>query len=302
MIALPKKTLLTYAVILIVGIVCVYAVSALRTVPAQFPVGTTFTINENESLRAVSKQLEDEHIIFSAFIFRIWVSFINKDRHVQLGVYEFPTALTLEGIVKKLVFTGPDHPLLQVTIPEGSTTREIVENIITVVPNLSLEKLLAIISSRTANGRLFPSTYFLLPSVTEEKVIDTMMMTFDTAYSTHFSHSPIPILLAKQNNVIILASILEGEAKTPEDMKIVAGILLKRLRLGMPLQVDVAKETYIKKGLPKVPINNPGLTSLEAALYPTPSEYLYYITGKDGTMYYAKTFEEHKKNIKNHLR
>ena len=85
--------------------------------------------------------------------------------------------------------------------------------------------------------------------MTEEKVIDTMMMTFDTAYSTHFSHSPIPTLLAKQNNVIILASILEGEAKTPEDMKIVAGILLKRLRLGMPLQVDVAKETYIKAGL-----------------------------------------------------
>ena len=301
MIDLRKYTLLIGLAVLALVSLFYYVIST-RTPPTLFPVGKTFTINENESLRTISSRLEDEHIIKSAFLFRIWVSFINKDRHVQLGVYEFPRAMVLGAVVKKLVFTGPDHPLLQVTIPEGSTTKEVVEMILAEVPNLSVDILHKVITKSQANGKLFPSTYFLLPSVTEQKVVETMLATFTNSYQTHFSHSVIPSLLETQDNVIIMASILEGEAKTIEDMKMVSGILEKRLALNMPLQVDVAKETYRTRGLPKQPINNPGLTALEAALYPTSSPYLYYITGKDGTMYYAKTFEEHKRNIRNYLR
>jgi UPF0755 protein len=99
-----------------------------------------------------------------------------------------------------------------------------------------------------------------------------------------------------------MASILEGEAKTEGDMKIIAGILLTRLTKGMPLQVDVAKETYTAKGLPKVPLNNPGLVAIMAVLHPTFTDNLYYLTGNDGAMHYAKTFEEHKKNIKKYLK
>jgi UPF0755 protein len=74
------------------------------------------------------------------------------------------------------------------------------------------------------------------------------------------------------------------------------------MRIGMPLQVDVAMETYKEKGLPKKPINNPGLVAITAVLNPVYTEYLYYITGNDGEMYYAKTFNDHKRNIAKYLK
>jgi UPF0755 protein len=70
----------------------------------------------------------------------------------------------------------------------------------------------------------------------------------------------------------------------------------------MRLQVDVAENTYKERGLPVVPINNPGVVAIEAVFHPKESPYLYYLTGKDGRMYYAKTYEDHKKNIQKYLR
>jgi UPF0755 protein len=117
---------------------------------------------------------------------------------------------------------------------------------------------------------------------------------------------------------IIMASILENEARTTESRKIIAGILWKRLYLGMPLQVDSTfsyingkntydltlddlkinspYNTYLYKGLPPGPISNPGLDAINDAIYPTKTPYLYFLSSKSGDMYYAKTFEEHKRN------
>jgi UPF0755 protein len=92
---------------------------------------------------------------------------------------------------------------------------------------------------------------------------------------------------------IVLASILEKEVRTKEEKQIVAGILLKRMRAGMPLQVDSALITYEKKGLPEKPICNPGLESIEAALHPKASLYWYFLSTPDGKTIFSKTFDEH---------
>jgi UPF0755 protein len=126
--------------------------------------------------------------------------------------------------------------------------------------------------------------------------------TFESKYEFFVKGYTIPDPLTSNTEVLSLAAILEGEAKTEEDMQIVAGILLARLKKGMPLQVDAAKETYGTKGLPLVPINNPGEIAISAVFHASSSPYLFYITGKDGKMYYAKTFEEHKRNIAKYLR
>lgn len=99
-----------------------------------------------------------------------------------------------------------------------------------------------------------------------------------------------------------MASILEGEVKTREDREIVSGILWKRLSIGMALQVDVDRWTYENRGLPPAPVNNPGLVSIEAALRPKESPYLYFLTDKDGTAHYSRTFDEHKEKIAKYLR
>jgi UPF0755 protein len=121
------------------------------------------------------------------------------------------------------------------------------------------------------------------------------------------------------NDIVIMASIIEEEANgSLESKRIVSGILWKRLSLKMPLQVDapftyyngknsytLTKEdlaqdspynTYINKGLPPTAIANPGIDSIRAAIAPTQTDYLYFLSDKKGNMYYAKTFAEHKQN------
>ena len=126
--------------------------------------------------------------------------------------------------------------------------------------------------------------------------------------------------IAPTRDVIIMASMLEKEARQLETRRVIAGILWKRLERGMPLQVDAVfgyildrdtfspslndlsinspYNTYTHTGLPPGPIGNPGLESLDAALHPVETPYWYYLTGADGTMHYARTFAEHVANRK----
>ncbi len=289
-------------VIVIMVILGAYAYLQFIAVPSAFPVNKNFIVNENESLKSISERLQKEGFITSPLLFRAGISFFGKDRGVQLGGYSFPTPLSLFGVIQTFVSGRPTSPLLSVTIPEGSTADEVAQILSKAVPTLSQTTLLQLISANHINGQLFPSTYFLLPSYNEIDILKVMVTTFTKKTEEILLPSQVAPPLTGIRDVVILASILEGEAKTEADMKIVAGILLNRLSKGMPLQVDVAKETYTKKGLPVDPINNPGLIALKAVLSPTFTDYLYYITGRDGAMYYAKTFDEHKKNIRAYLK
>jgi UPF0755 protein len=294
-----KNIQLVLVAIFIVFALYVYCVT--RTVPADFPIGKNFIVDENESLYNISIRLEQEHYIYSARFFRIWVSSLGRDRHISLGVYTFDKPYVLGGVVKRFVSGNPNLPLISVTIPEGSTSSDISHSIEKVLPKFSSDVFAKVIATKSLEGMLFPSTYFLLPSYTEERIVQIMKDTFDKKYKQITYDVTIPEQLSGQGDVVILASILEGEAKTREDMQLVAGILLRRLSIGMALQVDAAKSTYTTRGLPKVAINNPGENALYATVHPTYTPYLYYVTGKDGTMHYAKTFDEHKKNIKKYL-
>lgn len=278
-----------------------YGYVEIFSVPKNFPIGKNFTVGENENLKSVSKRLENGGYITSPLLFRAGISFFGKDREIQLGGYVFDKPESLAHIVDIFVKGHPSSPLLSVTIPEGSTSFEIASIITKVLPGVTKDMLSQTIAQYNADGRLFPSTYFLLPSNTAEDIVKLMLYTFSKKVAP-LSAALIPSPLTTEHDVLVLASILEGEAKSGDDMKIVSGILLARLTKGMLLQVDVAKETYKNKGLPKIPINNPGLTAIDAVLHPILSNYLYYITGDDEKMYYAKTFEEHKRNIRKYLK
>ena len=283
-------------------VVFIYGFNVVKNVPKDFPQNETFLIEENESLKSVSVRLEQKHIITSALWFRVFVSFEGKDRNMQIGFYKFNEPITLGAVAKRIFQSGPDQPLIKVTIPEGNTNEDIAKKINEALPNISARSFLAKISEMNVYGKLFPETYFLLPSYDENRIINKMNELFDKKYLENFGNENIPVVLKNKEDVIILASIIEGEAKTKEDMQIVSGILQRRLKEGMRLQVDVATETYKQKGLPSKPVNNPGLNSIYAVFHPTTTNYLYYLTGHDGNMYYSKTFEEHKRNIQKYLR
>jgi UPF0755 protein len=169
-------------------------------------------------------------------------------------------------------------------------------------------------------GYLFPDTYFVSGSVNPSEIIQMMENNFTKKIT---SVPGIATSTHTLKDIITMASILEGEA-LPKDRAVVAGILWKRLGMGMPLQVDSTfsyvngkntyeltlddlkidspYNTYEHKGLPPGPISNPGLDAIISALTPTKTKYLYFLTEKDGTIHYAKTFEEHKRNKELYLK
>lgn len=262
----------------------------------------SFTIDEGESLKSLSNRLEEAGLIKSSSALRMYLSFNDKDTKVQLGEYEFSGSISLFSLAREITDKGPKSPLLSVTVPEGSTSLEVFQIFVKALPSLNKDTFANLVEGGDLNGKLFPSTYHLLPSYKETNIIKLMNDIYLKKVTPVLDSATLPTPLTKETDVLTLASILEGEANTEKDMKIVAGILLERMRLGMPLQVDVAMETYKSRGLPKNPINNPGLIAISAVLNPVYTEYLYYITGDDGEMYYAKTFNDHKRNIQKYLK
>lgn len=297
-----KFTHVMYTLLLLGVVTASYMYHQFSAVPSDFPSGKNFTVDENESLKSVSQRLESEHYVNSALLFRALLSFSGRDRHLKAGGYSFKEAVSVEGVVKKFAIGHPDVPLVSITIPEGSTVEEIASILHKAIPDIQESDTVAFINNNNLHGRLFPSTYFLLPSSHLEQIVKLLKNTFEVKYPTFIRGLAMPAPLTTDNEVLSLAAILEGEAKNKEDMEIVAGILLARLQKGMLLQVDVAPETYKTKGLPALPINNPGEMAISAVFHASSSPYLFYITGKDGKMYYAKTFEEHKRNIAKYLR
>jgi len=186
------------------------------------------------------------------------------------------------------VFHGDyDIETVKLTIPEGFTVREISK--------LFDERFVffdhADFVEHAPEGYLFPDTYFIPVIATASSTIKLLGDNF-----THKIVSSMPDIESSGRTlkeIIIMASLLEAETKTKEDREIVSDILWKRLKLRMPLQVDSDMGTYEFVGLPENPINNPGLVSIDAALHPTSTPYLYFLTGDDGTMHYSRTFDEH---------
>ncbi|TSD02100.1 MAG: UPF0755 protein [Parcubacteria group bacterium Athens0714_24] len=176
---------------------------------------------------------------------------------------------------------------LRVTIPEGYDLKDIAGKF-KVFKNFDVNNFLSLASK--SEGRLFPDTYFLTGTEDETDIIKIMRDNF---------YKKIGKI---DDDILIMASILEREAKTKEDMEIISGILWKRIKVGMPLQVDSVPETYSYKGFPPAPICNPGLKAINAAKNPVESPYWYYLSDKKGNIHYAKTLDEQNANKAKYLR
>ncbi len=209
---------------------------------------------------------------------------------------------------------------VRVTLVEGLSSREMGEVLAAQFPNITSDSFRQ--ASAGEEGYLFPDTYSFLPDATAQEVVMTMRENFDTRVA-----SITPQIQASGHSlkdIIIMASLIEREGRTLDEKRMIAGILWNRIRIGMPLQVDAVfgyifekptyvpshanlavdspYNTYTHKGLPPGPINNPGLDSILAAATPTKTSYLYYLTGTNGKMYYAKTLAEHNRNVARYLK
>jgi UPF0755 protein len=310
------------------------------------PVGRTpishqtvlVTVLEGESVRDVGELLEKEGVISSAILFRILVALEGYDGQLVAGDYELEKGMPTVQVIDRL-HKGITSPLV-VTIIEGMRAEEIADTMQR-EGVVSREAFLEAIQgsydfaflrnkpvSANLEGYLFPDTYFFGRTTTAEDAVKQMLENFDAKFSEELRQEADNAGLSL-HTVVTLASIVEREAQVAEERPIIAGIFLRRLRIGMPLEADptvqyalandpesVAEYGYWKKeltqkdleidspyntyrrtGLPPGPICNPGLDSIVAVVRPAQTNYLYFVAKPDGSHAFAETLEEHLANV-----
>lgn len=287
--------------------------------PHNFPAQNSIEINEGLTLSGTAQFLKEKHIVKSETIFKAIVFALGGEYGVRSGEYFFAKPISAITLASRITRGDFGFESVKITFPEGSTIEEMSLIADKRLPKFDSTEFALLTEGK--EGFLFPDTYMFYTNTKTASVVKALDENFKVKTATLKRSAE---KLGKDfRDIVIMASIIEEEARKEEDRRIISGILWKRISIGMALQVDAPfiysvgrntyeltradlrapspYNTYQNRGLPVGPISNPGLDALDAALYPKESPYLFYLSDKNGTVYYGKDFEEHKKNIQLHL-
>lgn len=323
------------AAVLVVGLggTALYARSQLDAPASAHDAPVTIDVADGEGVDTLINDLVAHDLVRSAFWFRWYARWRGLGRHLEAGRYRLDTGMGASAVIARLE-QPPDARTIRLVIPEGLTAAQIAARVassglgITAAAYLQEERTghfgAGFLDGRPIGapleGMLFPDTYDVPVGSSAHDVIGMQLQAFMT--------KALPLLAAPPQHLtayrmLVLASIVEREARLPSDRPLVAGVLYNRLAKGMDLQVDSSviyglgvtdraptsdelKEntpynTYLHPGLPPTPIANPGLASLEAAAHPTPSSYLFYVSDGCGHNHYSSTAAEHDALVQKYL-
>lgn len=281
-------------------------------------------IDNGQSSSEIATTLQNKNVISSKYHF-LYYYFLHK-KPLLAGTYQFTTRESVESAYTKLV-KGQTYTV-NITIPEG-WRREQIAQYLNKEGLVNYEAFMQ--ASDGKEGKLFPDTYsFPKDKISATNLVATMVGNFNKKTKG----------LNLTSAELTIASIVEREARNDEDRAPIAGVLLNRLNIGMKLQDDPSVQygvdnqkleditasqindfkfwqplqsgatrtsntlfnTYLNSGLPPNPIDNPGLKSILAAIHPTPSDNLYFVSDKDGAIHFAKTLTGHNENIQKFVR
>ncbi|HEY4519431.1 MAG TPA: endolytic transglycosylase MltG [Candidatus Paceibacterota bacterium] len=285
-------------------------ITAIRP-PEAFPLNELITIEGGTTLTSASLLLKDHSVIRSPIVLRLLVSLMGSGRGVQAGDYLFKEPKDVLGVARTISRGVYGLEPIRIRVLEGATVSSVAHLLDTYLLRFDAERFIA--EAKEHEGYLFPDTYFFLPNATEEIVLRSMRQNFEAKSA---SIAPQIEAFGKPfRDVVIMASLLEREANTTEDRRMIAGVLWNRLERDMLLQVDAAflytlgkgtfdlttedlasdspYNTYRFRGLPPTPIGSPSLDSLLSAVTPVHHTYLFYLADKNHVTYYSKTYQEH---------
>lgn len=291
---------------------------SLSPVSATDKTPQVFVVAPGSGLHQVADSLASQGLIRNSLVFLVYMKLTGQDSKIQKGDFKFTPSQTAQQIAKELTQGTLD---VWVTVIPGKRADEIADILEQNITSYSDDWRAQL---RLHEGYLFPDTYLIPKNATIDQIITIMTNNFNTKYATALSQQTNKLT---QEQAVILASILQREAPSGEDMRKVASVLENRLAIGMALQVDAsvqyalgyntaektwwkknlttndlhidsAYNTYAQPGLPPTPIASPDLEALEAALNPAQTNYLYYISDAHGVMHYATTLDQHNANIR----
>jgi UPF0755 protein len=303
--------LLIIAVFLISSVLLWWA-NGISAVDKNNTTKQSFVIPPGAGIKQIASDLKSQKLIKNPIVFYFLVKQLGIEKKIQAGSYQIAPSQTAEQIATSLTQGTTD---IWVTIPEGKRASEVADIMSSKIPGFD-ESWREILQEN--EGYLFPDTYLFPKDSTIDLVVSTMRGTFDKRFQDISKQTDLT-----DEQIVILASMLEREAKTDAEKPMIAGIIHNRLDEGMALQIDATIQyakghagawwkpvtlaeyksvnspynTYLFAGLPPGPISNPGLESLKAAAAPADNDYLFYLHDQTGNIRYAKTLEQHEANI-----
>lgn len=312
------KRLFIPAALLILGLV----MGAIWWVNGNSPANSsdkkvyTFVVGRGEAVREIARRLKEEDFIKSSVVFYLLTNFVlNIDEKIQAGDHRISPSMTASEVAKALTTATND---VWVTVVEGQRADEIADTLKESIASYK-ESWREVLNDN--EGYLFPDTYLIPKDADIEQVVAIFRNNFDAKYASLDTSKT----KFTKNQIVTIASLVEREARNAQDRPLVASVITNRLRIGMKLDIDATVQyalgfqedekdwwkkaltfddleikspynTYRVAGLPPAPIANPGLAALQAALNPANTDYLFYLSDKDGNNHYAETLEDHEAN------
>ncbi len=287
------------------------------------------SIPQGAGAKEIASMLKENDVVFFPSLFRRYVG--EDASHLKAGVHTFQVSMGYKKVLEELKKDVPLENELIITVPEGYEVREI-GHLLESKGIASYEAFTSACENAYARhaflpkdgnieGYLFPATYTFQLGISAEEIVDKMVNTFAEKLYTKENIEQCSTLSLSFHDALTLASIIEREAAKDEERAIVSSVFHNRLKTGMRLEscatvqyilkerkdvlsiadtkIDSPYNTYVYDGLPPAPIASPGVESLQAALNPTQTNFLFFVADGSGGHIFSETYEGHLNAVNN---
>jgi len=318
---MKRLVFLLFLIVILGGGFYLYFKEGTLPVNQKEPASKIFVIQKGDSLSSIAKKLANEELIRNRIVFYLIIKNMGIDKNIQAGDFRLSTAMNVYQIAETLTHGTLD---VWITLIEGLRKEEIAQ---VVSQNLGMPEVE--FSKYGKEGYLFPDTYLIPREATAESIVQILKNNFENKFDAALKQKA-KVKGLSEYETIIIASLVEREARLSEDRPLVASVILNRFKAGMKLDIDATVQyalgyqplektwwkkdltqddlkidspynTYTNPGLQPGPISNPGLASIKAVVEAPETDYVFYVSDSSGKLHFAKTLEEHNENVRKYL-